>query len=78
MKSFQHFVRWYNIPQAIVEAKEKLSHAQSQKPPAYVVPESSINIRFFDNITEYEIFLDSMTEADDIMVVETYRSPFQK
>ena len=76
MKSFQHFVRWYNIPQAIVEAEKRQSHARSQKPPAYVIPESSINIRFFDSKTEYKIFLDRMSGADDIMVVETYQSPY--
>ena len=76
MKSFQHFVRWYNIPQAIVEVEKRQSHARSRKPPAYVIPESSINIRFFDSKTEYKIFLDRMSEADDIMVVETYQSPY--
>jgi len=76
MKSFQHFVRWYNIPQAIVEAEKRQPHAQSQKPPAYVIPESSINIRFFDSKTEYRTFLNRMSEADDIMVVETYQSPY--
>ena len=76
MKSFQHFVRWYNIPQAIVEVEKRQSHARSRKPPAYVIPESSINIRFFDNKTEYKIFLDRMSEAHDIMVVETYQSPY--
>ena len=76
MKSFQHFVRWYSIPQAIVEAEKRQSHAQSQKPPAYVIPERSINIRFFDSKTEYKIFLDRMSGADDIMVVETYQSPY--
>ena len=76
MKSFQHFVRWYNIPQAIVEVEKRQSHARSRKPPAYVIPESSINIRFFDSKTEYRIFLDRMSGADDIMVVEAYQSPF--
>jgi hypothetical protein len=76
MKSFQHFVRWYNIPQAIVEVEKRQSHARSRKPPAYVIPESSINIRFFDSKTEYKIFLDRMSGADDIMVVEAYQSPF--
>jgi hypothetical protein len=76
MKSFQHFVRWYNIPQAIVEVEKQQSHARSRKPPAYVIPESSINIRFFDSKTEYKIFLDRMSGADDIMVVEAYQSPF--
>ena len=76
MKSFQHFVRWYNIPQAIVEVEKRQSHARSRKPPAYVIPESSINIRFFDSKTEYKIFLDRMSGADDIMVVETYQSPY--
>ena len=56
MKSFQHFVRWYNIPQAIVEAEKRQSHARSQKPPAYVIPESSINIRFFDSKQNTEYF----------------------
>ena len=76
MKSFQHFVRWYNIPQAIVEVEKRQSHARSRKPPAYVIPESSINIRFFDSKTEYKIFLDRMSGTDDIMVVEAYQSPF--
>ena len=76
MKSFQHFVKWYNIPQAIVEVEKRQSHARSRKPPAYVIPESSINIRFFDSKTEYKIFLDRMSGADDIMVVEAYQSPF--
>ena len=76
MKSFQHFVRWYNIPQAIVEVEKRQSHARSRKPPAYVIPESSINIRFFDSKSEYKIFLDRMSGADDIMVVEAYQSPF--
>ena len=75
MKSFQHFVRWYNIPQAIVEVEKRQSHARSRKPPAYVIPESSINIRFFDSKTEYKIFLDRMSGADDIMLVEAYQSP---
>ena len=76
MKSFQHFVRWYYIPQAIVEAENRRSHAQSQKPPAYVVPYSSINLRFFDSKTEYIRFLDRMSGADDIMVVEAYQNPY--
>ena len=76
MKSFQHFVRWYSIPQAIVEVEKRQSHARSRKPPAYVIPESSIKIRFFDSKTEYKIFLDRMSGADDIMVVEAYQSPF--
>ena len=76
MKSFQHFVKWYNIPQAIVEVEKRQSHARSRKPPAYVIPESSINIRFFDSKSEYKIFLDRMSGADDIMVVEAYQSPF--
>ena len=76
MKSFQHFVRWYNIPQAIVEVEKRQSHARSRKPPAYVIPESSINIRFFDSKTEYKIFLDRMSGAEDIMVVEAYQNPF--
>ena len=69
-------MRWYNIPQAIVEAEKRQSHAQSRKPPAYVIPERSINIRFFDSKKEYKIFLDRISGADDIMVVETYQSPF--
>ena len=59
-----------------MEAEKRQSHARSQKPPAYVIPESSINIRFFDSKTEYKIFLDRMSGADDIMVVEAYQSPF--
>ena len=59
-----------------MEAEKRQSHARSQKPPAYVIPERSINIRFFDSKKEYKIFLDRMSGADDIMVVETYQSPY--